>query len=159
MKRYAQVNRLSSYLPNSPHIGQLLRDAFGDFEQRLLTGLRDAGVTKMRPKYNAVLRHLDEEGTRATVLAERAGLTRQALTQIIDELEVIGYVSRRPDPGDRRAKLVAYTDRGLRSFRDSRRLIEEIEQDYERSLGKLELSRIAGEPRQARPGVGLRTSL
>jgi DNA-binding MarR family transcriptional regulator len=120
----------------SPHIGQLLRDAFDDFERRLLAGLRDAGVTDMRPKYNAVLRYLDEDGTRASVLAERSGLTRQALAQIIDELEATGYVSRRPDPSDRRAKLVVYTERGLRSFRDSRRIIDEIESDYERRLGR-----------------------
>lgn len=90
----------------------------------------------MRPKYNAVLRYLDEDGTRASVLAERSGLTRQALAQIIDELEATGYVSRRPDPSDRRAKLVVYTERGLRSFRDSRRIIDEIESDYERRLGR-----------------------
>jgi DNA-binding MarR family transcriptional regulator len=90
----------------------------------------------MRPKYNAVLRYLDEGGTRATVLAERSGLTRQALSQIVDELEAAGYVTRRPDPGDRRAKLVVYTERGLRSFRDSRRIIAQIEADYERRLGR-----------------------
>jgi DNA-binding MarR family transcriptional regulator len=123
-------------LPNSTHIGQLLRDCFDDFEQRLLAGLREAGVTDVRPKYNAVLRYLDEGGTRATVLAQRSGLTRQALSQIVDELEAAGYVSRRPDPSDRRAKLVVYTDRGLRSFRDSRRIIAGIEKAYERRLGR-----------------------
>jgi DNA-binding MarR family transcriptional regulator len=123
-------------LANPSHIGQLLRDAFDDFEQRLLAGLREAGETEMRPKYNAALRYLDEEGTRATVLAERSGLTRQALSQIVDEMEAAGYVTRLPDPGDRRAKLVVYTERGLRAFRDSRRVIAEIERDYERRLGK-----------------------
>lgn len=122
-------------MPKSPHIGQLLRDAFDDFERRLLDGLREAGLTEMRPKYNAVLRYLDEAGTRATVLAERSGLTRQALTQIVDELEAAGYVTRRPDPSDRRAKLIVYSDRGLRSFRDSRRIVAAIERDYEQALG------------------------
>ena len=79
----------------NPHIGRLLRDAFALFERDLLDGLERAGATDLRPTHNAVLRFLDEEGTRASVLADRSGLTRQALTQIVDDLERLGYVARR----------------------------------------------------------------
>jgi DNA-binding MarR family transcriptional regulator len=120
----------------SPHIGQLLRDAFFPLERALLARLDEAGFTGLRPTHNAVLRYLDEEGTRASELARRSGLTRQALTQIIDDLERLGYVTRRDDPTDRRAKLVVYTERGRAAFRASRTIIAELEQDVRRHLGR-----------------------
>jgi DNA-binding MarR family transcriptional regulator len=121
--------------PRSPHIGQLLRDVFFPLEQTLLARLHEAGFEGLRPTHNAVLRFLDEHGTRASELARRSGLTRQALTQIVDDLERLGYVTRCDDPTDRRAKLVVYTDRGRDGFRASRAIIADLERDVERRLG------------------------
>jgi DNA-binding MarR family transcriptional regulator len=118
------------------HIGNLFRDGLGDFERELIGRLRDELGDVLRPTHNAVLRYLDEDGTRATVLARRSGLTRQALTQIIDDLERLGVVERREDPSDRRAKLVVYTDRGRTFFRRSRDVIDAIEAEYSRRLGR-----------------------
>lgn len=120
---------------DDPHIGQLLRDAFAGFERELLAGLHAAGAGEIRATHNAVLRFLDADGTRATVLAERSGLTRQAVTQIVDDLEQLGYVAREPDPADRRAKRVVYTERGRKAFAASRGVIERIERAYEERLG------------------------
>ena len=138
----------------NPHIGRLLRDAFALFERDLLDGLERAGATDLRPTHNAVLRFLDEEGTRASVLADRSGLTRQALTQIVDDLERLGYVARREDPSDRRAKLVVYTERGRAAFESSRRIIARIEDEYAGRLGareyealRLSLGKLIGGPR------------
>jgi DNA-binding MarR family transcriptional regulator len=120
----------------SPHIGQLLRDAFFPLERTLLARLADAGFKGLRPTHNAVLRYLDEDGTRTSELARRSGLTRQALTQIVDDLERLGYVTRRADPSDRRAKLVVYTGRGRQGFRASRAIIADLERDVQRRLGR-----------------------
>jgi DNA-binding MarR family transcriptional regulator len=121
----------------SPHIGRLFRDAFALFEDDLLEGLHRAQVTSVRPTHQAVLRYLDADtGTRSSTLAERAGLTRQALTQIVDDLERLGYVERRPDPGDRRAKLVVYTEQGREAFESGRHVIEDIERRYAELLGE-----------------------
>jgi DNA-binding MarR family transcriptional regulator len=120
----------------APHIGQLVRDALGALEGRLLEGLQESGVEGLRPTHNAVLRFLDEGGTRASELARRSGLTRQALTQIVDDLEDLGLVTRREDPVDRRAKLVVYTDRGHKAFLASRGIIAGLEHDAERRLGR-----------------------
>lgn len=128
---------MSSHLPilREPHIGQLLRDAFALFERELLDGLHAAGLDDLRPTHNNVLRFLDVGGTRASTLAQRAGLTRQALTQIIDDLERLGYVRRAPDPADRRAKLVLYSERGRAAFEASRHIIEAIEERFAAVLG------------------------
>ena len=130
--------------PPDPHIGRLLRETFALFERRLHEGLHAAGVTEIRPTHHAVLRHLDADGTRATELAERAGLTRQALTQIIDALEARGYGARRPDPEDRRAKLVVYTDRGLHGYRAGRQTIARMEHEFATLLGHEDYGRMRG---------------
>jgi DNA-binding MarR family transcriptional regulator len=45
-------------------------------------------------------------GTTVSVLAERAQITKQSMAGLVRHLEQHGYVERRPDPRDRRAKLV-----------------------------------------------------
>jgi DNA-binding MarR family transcriptional regulator len=117
------------------HIGQLLRDAFARFEAELVAATPAFEGRELRPTHNHVLRHLDRDGTRASVIAERAGLTRQAITMIVDELEEAGVVRREPDPEDGRAKRIVYTDAGLRGFDESRARIAEIETRWKRELG------------------------
>lgn len=120
----------------SPHLGQLLRDAFARFEDELIAAMPPFDGHALRASHNHVLRHLDADtGTRASVIAERAGLTRQAITQIVDELEAAGVVERVPDPADGRAKLVVYTERGRASFGGSRALIAAIEDRWRAELG------------------------
>jgi DNA-binding MarR family transcriptional regulator len=116
-------------------VGQLLRDALARFESELIAETPSFEGTEWRPTHNHVLRHLDRDGTRASVIAERAGLTRQAITMIVDELEEAGVVRREPDPEDGRAKRIVYTEAGLRSFDESRRRIAAIERRWKRELG------------------------
>jgi DNA-binding MarR family transcriptional regulator len=118
-----------------PHIGQLLRDAFARFEDELIAATPTFHGVALRPTHNHVLRHLDPFGTRASVIAERAGLTRQAITQIVDELQAAGVVTRVPDPDDGRAKKVVYTTEGLRAFGESRKRIATIEARWRKELG------------------------
>ena len=94
-----------------------------------------ADGAQLRPVHNHVLRHLDLEGTRASVIAERAGLTRQAITQIVDELEAAGVVAREPDPQDGRAKRVVYTALGREGFAEGRARIAAIEDRWREQVG------------------------
>ena len=109
------------------HIGQLLRDAFARFEDELIAGTPPFEGVELRATHNHVLRHLDREGTRASVIAERSGLTRQAITMIVDELEEAGVLAREPDPADGRAKRIVYTPAGIRAFDEGRKVIAAIE--------------------------------
>ena len=68
------------------------------------------GLSMARTK---VLRRLREQGpTRQSVLAADFGLSPHSITDLVDGLERLGMAERRPDPADRRAKLVAITDAG-----------------------------------------------
>jgi DNA-binding MarR family transcriptional regulator len=83
-----------------------------------------------------VLAYLDRDGTRASELADRAQLSRQAITQLVDELEELGVLERHPDPTDGRAKIVRYTPLALEHFDASRGVIADIERRWGDSLGE-----------------------
>ena len=83
-----------------------------------------------------MLPHLDLEGTRATALAGRAGMTKQAVGQVLGDLRRQGYVERRPDPADSRATLVSFTDAGWRFLQDAGAVKREIEEEYGAILGE-----------------------
>ncbi|WP_051023016.1 MarR family winged helix-turn-helix transcriptional regulator [Nocardia pneumoniae] len=74
-------------------------------------------------------------GLRASDLASRLGVTRQAAAQVIGTLERAGYLTRIDDPGDGRAKLVCLTPRGRTATRVLRDSMEALERDWERILG------------------------
>ena len=77
--------------------------------KRVQSNPRYAGT---RAAHLAVFPHLDLEGTRLTELARRMGVTKQAVSQVIDDLEALHAVERQPDPEDGRAKRVVFTDKG-----------------------------------------------
>lgn len=94
----------------SPYTQSLLLYAYQTSANALTQVLHQRGHTAIRPKHGAVFANIDEHGTRASTLAERAGMGKAAMGELIDQLEHLGYVRREPDPTDRRAKLVVATD-------------------------------------------------
>jgi DNA-binding MarR family transcriptional regulator len=110
---------------------------------RLLTSLQDelferlaqAGYGDLEPRHFAVLAYLDEDGLRATEIARLAGRHKQLVGRIIDELERLSYVERRPDPADRRAKLVLPTERGLAMIRVADQAVADIEARHSGEVG------------------------
>ena len=81
-------------------------------------------------------------GTRLTALAESAGMSKQAMGQLVDDLERLGYVERVPDPADGRAKIVRLTRRGTLFMDDAADVVSGIWHGYASLLGKRELARL-----------------
>ncbi len=77
-----------------------------------------------------------EHGSRLTELAERAGLTKQAVGEAATELERLGYAERVPDPTDRRAKIIKLTPSGVEACLTGRRIFAEIEREWAEELGE-----------------------
>jgi DNA-binding MarR family transcriptional regulator len=100
--------------PGPRLIGALLRVPSNAFMREINAGLTSR-FPDLRFTHLPVYQHIDHPpgGTRLTTLAERAQLTKQAMIEAIDDMEQKRFVERVPDPGDRRAKLIRLTERGM----------------------------------------------
>lgn len=118
-----------------PYTQSLLLAAYQASARALIDALFAAGHDAIRHKHGAVFANLDRDGTRPSVLAQRAQMGKAAMGELVDELEVLGYVRREPDPTDGRAKLVVPTERALEVTTLVHAVNEEIERRYRRRLG------------------------
>lgn len=98
-----------------PHLGVLLERGRRLLYQAMLERFRAAGFDDLREGHGPLFSFLPTDGARVTELAARARVTKQSMGELVTELETLGYVRRDPDPADGRAKVVAFTDRGIRA--------------------------------------------
>ncbi|MEV0034333.1 MarR family winged helix-turn-helix transcriptional regulator [Nocardia sp. NPDC050793] len=115
---------------------KLLVQAAGAFEKALNRELRTELDPELRPAHYAVFRHLDPEGSRITELAEAAGITQQSMGELVTHLERRGYVERKVDPFDRRARVVVTTAAGRRALALAADRIADIERILVADLGE-----------------------
>jgi len=102
---------------------------------QIVDGVVGAGFPQ-KPSHSAVFAQIDPEGSRLTDLARGANVSPQAMGELVDELEELGYVERRPDPTDRRAKLIALTERGHDCIAAGIATIQGIEERIDQILGE-----------------------
>ena len=126
------------------NLGLLLREPFRIGSELLHERLGEAGHPEVRAPHGNVFQYLDGAGTRVSVLAERAQITKQSMAELVAHLERHGYVERVPDPGDRRAKLVRATARGGEVYALVREIAAEIEADWTARLGAAKMRRLRG---------------
>lgn len=112
----------------------MLGQAYSLLGFRIVAGVVGAGHP-IKPSHSAVFAQIKPGGSRLTELAAGANMTPQSMGEIVDELEGLGYVERRPDPTDRRAKLVTLTARGLAAVDAGEATIVGIEDDMVAVLG------------------------
>lgn len=117
-------------------IGQLLLNHLRLFREALLAGLVERGFADIRPAHLHVFGSIKAVGTRPSDLADWTNMGRSSMAELIDDLEAKGYVERRADPTDGRAKLVCLTDRGWQAMRAARAVIGEVEAEYAARLGR-----------------------
>jgi DNA-binding MarR family transcriptional regulator len=98
--------------PTRPPIGLLLRLVYQHYAQDIEAALHEAGFGDLRPAHANVFPFVPPEGITISELADLARVRKQTMAQSVDQLERLGYVERRPNPGDRRSRLVFLTERG-----------------------------------------------
>ncbi|MBV9039881.1 MAG: MarR family transcriptional regulator [Acidimicrobiia bacterium] len=98
--------------PQDVRLGLLARRLVRAVAGHTRRELARQGFADLRPVHNAVFAHVSGAGARITDVAAQLGVTKQAVTLLVDELDQGGYVERVPDPSDGRAKLVRLTHRG-----------------------------------------------
>jgi DNA-binding MarR family transcriptional regulator len=105
-------------------------------DDRVTTGLDAAGFPDIRRSHGLVFEMLDWSGSRITDLAKRARITKQAMGELVTDLELMGYVERVPDPRDGRAKLVKRTERGQEAVTAAVAALMEMEERWAEFLGE-----------------------
>jgi DNA-binding MarR family transcriptional regulator len=118
-----------------PLIGLLaeVKDAISD---ELYTRLHEMGHGGIRPAHGCVFGFIDRGGgVRLTALADRSGLTKQAVGEAVADLERLGYVERVPDPSDGRAKIIRLTERGGQAAAAAEEIFADIERRFAAEVG------------------------
>ena len=103
---------MEANFPARPLIGLLLRLLYQHYSQDIHAALLEAGFGDIRPTHSNVFPFVPPEGITVSELAELARVRKQTMAQAVDQLERMGYVERRPNPRDRRSRLVFLTERG-----------------------------------------------
>jgi DNA-binding MarR family transcriptional regulator len=117
------------------NLAVLMREVFVALNDIVVARLAERGHDVVRPAHGAVFQYLDDTGTTVSVLAERAHMTKQAMAELVQHLESHGYLTRVPDPEDRRAKLVLPTERGHEVIAIAQGLVPELEGQVRKLLG------------------------
>ncbi|HEV8420588.1 MAG TPA: MarR family transcriptional regulator [Actinomycetota bacterium] len=120
---------------NELDLSHLLLEAFRSLDREIEAALEDRGAGELRPSQAVALLLVDRAGTRLSDLAHRAAITKQAMMQLVDDLQEKGCVRRVPDTEDARAKMVRLTAKGLRLRASSRKSIQAVESRVRRRLG------------------------
>lgn len=116
-------------------IGQLLVRLLREFRTEMFAPAAERGYADLREPHLQIFGNVGVDGIRLTDLAARAQLSLAATSELVNELQDLGYLERRPDPGDRRAKLIFPTGRGRQALHDAGGRVAEIERRWSDAVG------------------------
>jgi len=94
-----------------------------------------AGGRVLKAAYTALFPHLDFRGVRVVALAQRLGISKQAVSQTLAELVEQGIVELVPDPADGRAKLARFTRRGAEAIGHGLAVLRGLEAELAAEIG------------------------
>jgi DNA-binding MarR family transcriptional regulator len=128
------------------HLGRLLGHAMRRFDARVLYLMAHdvdvplalsnlAARAQVGAAHVHITRHLALEGSRLTDLAARAGMTKQAMGDLVTQCEAWGLVTRAPDPHDARARRVRFTPTGLAWLAAFRKAVAQAEAEFRAEVG------------------------
>ncbi len=129
------------------HLGRLFGHSMRRFDERVLQLMARnvevplalsnlAARDKVTAAHVHITRHLALQGDRLTDLAQRAGMTKQAMAQLVDQCEAWGLVTRNPDPLDARARRVCFTPTGLAWLQAFRDAVAQAEAEFRAEVGR-----------------------
>jgi DNA-binding MarR family transcriptional regulator len=97
---------------------------------------------RLRRSHMSLLPHIALEGTRSTELADKLGISKQAVSKLVDELVELGVLARLSDPDDARARRVAFTKRGRAGFFEGLAVLQQLEAELLELLGEERLGQL-----------------
>ncbi len=128
------------------HLGRLLGHAMRRFDARVLHLMAHnedvplalsnlAARAQVSAAHIHITRHLSLEGSRLVDLADSAGITKQAMGDLVTQCEAWGLVQRTPDPQDARARRIVFTDTGLAWLRAFEQAVAQTEAEFKQEVG------------------------
>jgi DNA-binding MarR family transcriptional regulator len=121
--------------PERLAIGQLLVRLLREFRDDLAAPRADAGYGDIREPHFQIFGNIRMGGIRLTELADRSQLSLAATSELVNDLAEMGYLTRRPDPADGRAKLIDLTERGRDLMGLAGERVADIEQRWSAVVG------------------------
>ena len=122
-------------MADTQHLNRMLLEAFRALDAQVDAALEARGASDLSPRHATAILLVDRKGVRLTDMAERAGITKQAMMQVVDDLEAMGHVRRGPDPSDARAKIVKLTPKGEKERAEAGKAVTAAEARIRRRLG------------------------
>ena len=129
-------------VPKEMLIGALLRVPAQAIHRRIIAELNAAGFEELRVPHMAVLQFPGPDGVRPGSLAGRAGMSKQAMNQLLRSLEGIGYLARSDAPDEGRARIVRLTKRGRAAYAKVHEILRDIEREWSAELGSTQFTQL-----------------
>jgi DNA-binding MarR family transcriptional regulator len=123
-------------------IGALLRVPAQAIHRRIINELNGAGFKEVRVPHMAVLQFPGPDGVRPGTLAERAGMSKQAMNQLLRSLEGLGYIARSDVPDEGRARIIRLTKRGRAAYAKVHDILRDIEREWSAELGPKDFAQL-----------------
>ena len=128
------------------HLGRLLGHAMRRFDARVLSLMANndqvplalsnlAARDQISAAHIHMTRHLSLQGSRLTELAQAAGMSKQAMGNLVDQCEAWGLIRRENDSRDARAKRVVFTETGLAWLAAFQMAVAQAESEFKDSVG------------------------
>lgn len=124
------------------HVGWRLWDAAAMWKEKFAAEMVAMGHDWYAEARSSVVPYIGLKGTRQSDIVSRMGLSKQAVQQLILDLEESGILRREPDPNDGRGKIVLFTEMGLAAQRDSQKAKKKVEAEIRERLGDYEFERL-----------------
>ena len=129
----------------------LLLAGFRSLIDDLHAELARQGHPELRPAHGFVLQAVGVDGTTASELGHRLGVSKQAAGKTVDRLVALGYLERADDPADARRKLVRMTDKGIDGLRRSAVIFDALRERWVTRLGAERVAALEDDLRAVTP--------
>ena len=117
------------------HLGRMLLKLERGFTRQVLAKLASDNITGITLRHFVVIPYVDDNGIRAVEIARQAGISKQAVSKLVDELVEKGYLELKPDPTDGRALLVYMSDKGSDFLKLAIKYTEQVEKEWAKQVG------------------------
>ena len=118
------------------HLGRMLLKLERHFTRQVLQKLAADGIEDITLRHFVIIPYIDHKGIRAVDIARQVGITKQAVSKLVDELVQKGYLELTPDPTDGRASLVLMSEKGNEFLKLTIKYTQQVESQWSNQVGE-----------------------